>query len=42
MAKFLSRLFSGSSKRSFRGSQPSINENNQQTGTGSNLRSASS
>ncbi|CAF3426834.1 unnamed protein product [Rotaria socialis] len=42
MAKFFSRLFSGSSKRSFRGSQPSINDNNQQTGAGSTLRSASS
>ena len=42
MAKFLSRLFSSSSKRSFRGSQPSTDESNLRTGAGSNLRSASS
>ncbi|CAM2725073.1 unnamed protein product [Rotaria socialis] len=42
MGNFLSCLFSSSSKRSCRGLQPSINESNQRTDAGSNLRSTPS
>ena len=46
MAKFLSRLFGGSSstlkRPSFRGSQTSVNEHSGRTGASSNMRAATS